>query len=128
MSTQLAGGSKEKDQPTSILTRGENIGFPMDMLDILSGLETLAGMVKTLEVPGGVKPKCGEQILSLPRQIIEEGINRNLSVGSAWNRLEKGKWRVTEPDVRGRPNQVSEISAVILYPPYLTALNINYIT
>jgi hypothetical protein len=129
MSTQLAGGSKEKDQPTSILTRGENIGFPMDMLDILSGLETLAGKVKTLEVPRGVKPKCGEQRLGLPRQIIEEGINgRNKAVGSAWNKLEKGKWRVTEPDVRDHPNQVSEISVVILFPPYLTALNINYIT
>jgi hypothetical protein len=107
-----------------MLMKDDAIGFPVDMLDMLNTLETLATKVKTLEMPERVlKPKSNGCVRENDtREIVMECRDMPTANGLAvdrvpltFNRLEKGKWRSIRPDLQGCTDKALSISVSALF-------------
>jgi hypothetical protein len=112
--TFLVGTCQDK-RHTNTLMKDEADGFSVDMLNILSSLETLALKVKTLDLESNVpKSKSDGSVSSYAIQKQGTGersvksIPNSLTVytvPSPLSKLEKGKGRITGPVVQCLPNQ-----------------------
>lgn len=109
-----AAGACNKDY--LLLTKSEYLGgFPTDMLDTLSNLETLASRVKMLEKPFHIIPQTIEDVLPWRKPIGKEHIENVRSAGDVkpkWSRVEKEKWRAL--DSHRVVNNFTQISVVSL--------------
>ncbi|KIM90498.1 hypothetical protein PILCRDRAFT_185466 [Piloderma croceum F 1598] len=127
-----AGTIQVKLPSTNMLMKDDAVGFPVDMLDMLNTLETLATKVKTLEMPERVPKAKGNGCVreNDTRKINIEHrdmpTDNGLPVDKVplmFNRLEKGKWRCIKPDLQGCTDKAFSISASGSNRPHLKLPN-----